>query len=496
MGFVQKDAVKTTLISSIGLVIGYLNKGLLFILILTTEQIGVINLCYSLGVLFAQFSNFGTIYTILKFFPFFKNKEKKHHGFLSFILLIAFFGILTISFLFLFFKDELNSIYITKSALFIRYFIWIIPIGVGYVLHLILDVYLRVLFKNIVSVFALDIVLRIAITTILIFLWLKLITFETFVAIHGIIYLLPPLISFIFLIKIKELYLGIKNIKISSKFRKIIFNYASFNYFNSLGTVLVNSLDVIMIAQYIGLRATGVYSTMVFLTSALQVPYRSLIRISSPLIPKYWKSREIVKMKDLYSKVSSVSLVIGLGLFILVWVNIDFIFSFLKDEFKGGIWVFFFLMLGRLVDMFFGLNLSIFSTSKKYKYDLIFTLILIFSVYYLNSFLIPLWGISGAAISTAIAFFIYNVGRMLFVYYIYKIHPFNKNQFIIIGLGIITLISCSLFNNVFGNSWIQMIFNSSFCMLLFFGIIYLFSLEKETVNYAKKIRNKLYHLLF
>ena len=93
-------------------------------------------------------------------------------------------------------------------------------------------------------------------------------------------------------------------------------------------------------------------------------------------------------------------------------------------------------------------------------------------------------------------FFIYNVGRMLFVYYIFKIHPFNKNQFIIISLGIITLISCSLFNNIFGNSWIQMIFNSSFCMLLFFGIIYLFSLEKETVNYAKKIRNKLYHLLF
>ena len=93
MGFVQKDAVKTTLISSIGLTIGYLNKGLLFILILTTEQIGVINLCYSLGVLFAQFSNFGTIYTILKFFPFFNNKEKKHHGFLSFILLIAFLAL-------------------------------------------------------------------------------------------------------------------------------------------------------------------------------------------------------------------------------------------------------------------------------------------------------------------------------------------------------------------------------------------------------------------
>ena len=74
MGLVQKDALRTTLISSIGLVLGYVNKGLLFLLIFSTEQIGVVNLIFSLGVLFAQFSNLGSLYSIWKFFPFFKNK--------------------------------------------------------------------------------------------------------------------------------------------------------------------------------------------------------------------------------------------------------------------------------------------------------------------------------------------------------------------------------------------------------------------------------------
>ena len=493
MGFVQKDAIKTTLISSFGLVLGYLNKGLLFLLILSTEQIGVINLCFSLGVLFAQFSNFGTIYTIWKFFPFFKNKEKKHHGFLSFILLIGIAGTLIMCLLFLLFQEHLESIYIEKSPLFIQYFIWIIPIGVGYVLYLILDVYLRALFKNIVSVFALDIVLRLGVTLILILLWAGVITFDLFVAIHGILFLLPPIILVVFLFKIKELHLGIKNIRISSRFRKIIFNYAAFNYINSLGTVLVNSLDIIMVAQYIGLRATGVYSTVVFLTSALQVPYKSLVRVSSPLVSEYWKNREMDKMKDLYTRVSSVSLVIGLGLFLLVWVNIDFLFSFLKNEFKAGIWVFFFLMMGRLMDMFFGLNGSIFNTSKKYRYDVVFTLFLIFAVYYLNTIMIPLWGMSGAAISTALAFFVYNIGRMVFVYSIYKIHPFNKNQFIIIGVGLLTLITCSYLDNLFINQWIQMIFNTTLSLLLFFGSIFLFSLEKETINYAKAMKKKLFN---
>src|SRR5690606_26971060 len=163
------------------------------------------------------------------------------------------------------------------------------------------------------------------------------------------------------------------------------------------GAILVQSLDVIMIASLIGLEGTGVYATIVFLASALLVPYRSMARISSPLVADYWKHREMDKMKELYTKFSSVSLLIGLASFMWIWMNIEFLFSFLpadkQAEFQPGIWVFFFLMMGRLLDMFFGLNGAIFSTSKKFKYDIVFTLILIVGVYGLNLLFIPYWGI-------------------------------------------------------------------------------------------------------
>jgi O-antigen/teichoic acid export membrane protein len=66
----------------------------------------------------------------------------------------------------------------------------------------------------------------------------------------------------------------------------------------------------------------------VFLTSALHVPYKEIVRISSPLIADNWKKREMEKMKELYTQVSSLALVIGLGFFLLIWSNIDFLFSF------------------------------------------------------------------------------------------------------------------------------------------------------------------------
>ena len=486
MGIVQKDALRTTIISSFGLILGYLNKGLFFLLIFSTEQIGVVNLVFSLGVLFAQFSNFGAIYSIWKFFPFFKNKENKHHGFLSFSLLIVLLGAGIVSLFFLLFRSNIEHIYESKSPMFLDYYLWVIPLGIGYLMYLVFEVYLRSLFKNVISVFAMDVVLRLVVSLLLLLFWSELIDFNDFVLAHSLVFFIPPLILIFYLKYLGELFIDPRKINISKRFKKIIFNYSAFNYMNTLGRVLVNALDVIMIAQFIGLKATGVYTTVVFLTSAIQVPYKSLIRVSSPLISEHWKNRNFSGMKLLYRQVSSVSLVIGLGLFICVWVNIDFLFSFLKPEFSDGIWVFFFLMMGRLLDMYFGLNGHIFTSSKKYKYDLIFTLSLIGVVYFLNLYLIPIYGIIGAAISTAVALILYNLGRLLFVYFAYSIHPFNWKQFLIIILGILSIILVINIPMFDLNVWIQFILKTIITAFVFFGTILLFDLEVETKNYIRK----------
>ncbi len=151
MGIVQKDAFRTMIISYLGIVLGYLNKGLLFLLILSTEQIGLVNLMFSVGILFAQFANLGTVYTTWKFLPFFKNEVKKHHGFLPLMLLIVLLGIALCTIAALFFRTNIEGMYSDRSPLFISYYLWILPIGISYVLFMILEVYLRSFYKNIIS---------------------------------------------------------------------------------------------------------------------------------------------------------------------------------------------------------------------------------------------------------------------------------------------------------------------------------------------------------
>jgi O-antigen/teichoic acid export membrane protein len=347
---------------------------------------------------------------------------------------------------------------------------------------------LRSLYKNIISVFAQDVALRIVVTFLLLGYWLGWISFYQLVVWHSLIHFVPPLILSIYLIKIGEFSLATKHIEIPKKMKRIIFQYSSFNYINTIGAVLINSLDVIMLAQYVGLKAAGVFSTIMFLISALLIPYRSIVRIASPLVSEYWKHRNFTEMQSLYQKVSSVSLFIGLSFFLVFWMNIDFLFSFLKPEFKIGIWIFFYLMIGRLLDMYFGLNGAIFTTSKKYKYDLIFTIILVALVYGLKLLFIPWWGSVGAAASTAIALVIYNLGRIMFVYFNYKIHPFTKEQFWLIGLSLVTLYLGYFLNPMITNDYINFLVNLTIITSTFFIPIYFFKLEEESINYLKKAR--------
>lgn len=484
MGVVQKDALRTMMVSYVGIILGYLNKGLLFLIILSPSQIGLVNLILTVGLLFSQFSNLGTSYTTWRFLPFFKNDKNNNHGFLTFILNVVLVGLALTTFLYLLFSTQIQEQYAQRSKEFVDYYYWVIPIGIGTVIFMTLESYLRGFYKNVVPVIINDIVLRGLLTILLILLWVNSITFHQFVIAHSIIYLLPMILLIFYLVYLKQFHISWKSISISRRFKKIILDFSIFNYLNTLGVSLVNSLDIIMIAWFVGLDGTGVYSTILFLTSAIQVPYRSIVRISSPLLADYWKSRDLVRMKALYTDVSSVSLILGLSAFCVLWMNIDLLFSFLKPEFRDGIWVFFFLMLGKMLDMFFGLNGMIFSTSKKYKYDLVFTTLLIGIVYVLNLLLIPSFGIIGAAISTGIALVCYNIGRVVFVWKIFHIHPFTKNQFIVIGFALLTLFLGQGLIMLVDNLWLRLAIDLAIFAVAFILPIFVFKLDKQTINFA------------
>ena len=180
-----------------------------------------------------------------------------------------------------------------------------------------------------------------------------------------------------------------------------------------------------MIGGMIGLAATGIYTTMFQITSAVLIPFRAMTRVSSPIVAKLWKEKDLIGLKEIYKKSSGAGLFIGLVSFLGLWLPVHELFSFLKPEFQAGIPVLFFLLVGRVVDMYCGLNGIIFATSRKYKYDLVFTIMLCIGIYFLNRLLIPIYGIAGVGSATGFIYVFYNIARSAYIYWAYRLNPFH-----------------------------------------------------------------------
>ena len=493
MGVVKKDALRTTLISYTGLVLGYVNKAFLFIIFLSTIEIGLVNLLTTTGLLFAQLSNLGSIYVTWRFFPFFRNEAKKHYGFLLFNVLLVCLGILIFTTLYWVFKEEIGAYFREKSPLFNRYAWWVIPVGIGNVFFMLFENHMRGLFKNILPVFLQDIGLRVVTTLLLLVYALKLISFESFLTALMVSNLLPALVLAGYLIYHKELHYSLKHITIPKRFRRILLSFSAFSYVNTLATMVVVTMDAVMIGGMIGLAATGIYTTMVQVTSAVLIPFRAMTRVSSPIVAKLWKEKDMKGLQEIYQKSSGAGLFIGLLSFLGLWLPVHELFSFLKPEFSAGIPVLFFLLLGRVVDMYCGLNGVIFATSRKYKYDLLFTVFLCVGIYGLNKLLIPRYGIAGVGFATGFIFVFYNVARSMYIYWAYRLNPFHWGHLkpIVVCLSVLAIYygAIQIFPFSAESTTIYKLFRIG-CIeaLVFIGFVFpvlRFNLEPEASGYAR-----------
>ncbi|MGQ0829628.1 MAG: polysaccharide biosynthesis protein, partial [Bacteroidota bacterium] len=81
MGIIEKQATKNVIYSYVGAGLGFITLMWLAHLLSPSEN-GLIRILISYAALFAQFANLGFTSVTIRFFPYFRNKDKGHHGFL------------------------------------------------------------------------------------------------------------------------------------------------------------------------------------------------------------------------------------------------------------------------------------------------------------------------------------------------------------------------------------------------------------------------------
>lgn len=434
MGIIVKQSIKGSIWSYLGVLIGFVTTSYLYPKYLTTDVVGLFSLFTSYAMLFGQISLLGLPGVTARLFPRFRDKESGHHGFLSLSLLIFAIGFILFALIFGSLSSWMIASNSQKSALFSEYIMLLLPLTFFMMVFIQLDTYNKVLYDSVSGTFLQEFLQRVllfAITLVFAFGWINL---HQLILAYAIAFCMKAGILFFILLQRGELKIRIDKSILTPAFKKEILDVALFSIITGLGTMVVFNIDKIIINQLLDLSSTGVYTIAFYFGTLVIIPSRPLLKIAGTLISDAWSKTDTEKVKDIYYKSCINQFAIGGFLFLGIWVNIDNILLILGTDYAASKWVIFFIGLGYLFDMLTGANALVIGYSRHYRVALVFILILIVLVIFLLYVLIPLWGITGAAIAIAAALFLNNLMRHIFLVKTYHMQPFNLKFILVSGL--------------------------------------------------------------
>jgi len=461
--------------------LGFVTIGILFPRIFSTEEVGLLRLLVSYSVLFAQFASLGVNTATVKLFPYFRDKDKKHHGYLGIVLIISFAGLLISVLGYLLLQPYFAEHGQEKSALFVTYFYYVIPLIIFTVIFNVFDTYYRVLYNAVKGIVYKEVIQRLLILAVIIAYFLNLIDFQLTVILYVIAIITPTFLLFISLLKSGQFFIKPDFSFFDSKLKKQFLDVSFFGMIATFSGVLVLNIDVIMVNSILGLSEAGIYTVSFFFGTLILVPLRTMGKIGSVVISDAWKVNDLETIQKIYRK-SSLSLsVIGFLLFIGIWANVDNIFFIIGDDYLPGKFVILFIGIANLFDISLGINPQIIVNSKYYRYISYFLFIFAILLIATNLLLIPAIGIVGAALASLISKFIFNLIKFLFLYKKFGFQPFDYKYLLLIMISLVAY-SVSFFIPEFSNYVIDIIIRSAIIFIVFFIPVYYFKISEDINN--------------
>lgn len=474
MGIVFKQTSWNIVTITVAILIGGINTLYFYPEFLREQYYGLVVFLLATSNLLQPLMSFGAQHTIIKFFSSFKNIKEKDE-FLSSIIFLPLFFILPVCFLVVQFHDLIAEFLSVKNPI-IKSYVWVIfLVSFATSYFEVFYAWSRVQFKSIFGNILKEIYPRIAVFILLFLVSIDILTKENFVWWLTGLYYIRLIIMIIYSL---FLYTPKFSVKIPNNFKEIL-SYSIYILLAGSAASFLIDIDKYMIPQKQAISQTAYYAVAVFIATVVEIPGRAMFQIINPLVAKALNEENFVELKNLY-KQSSENLLIVCGLFfLLINLNIDSFYMLLNNqEYSDASLVVLIISSAKLIQMSFGCGPAILATSKFYKITLPFSIAMAVSVYFLNDYLIDLYGINGAAISTFIVLLIFTVLKIIYIRYKVKLQPFNFNS-IKIFTSILLIYFFNSYINLELSPLIEIIIRSVIILMTYVIIIYFFGVSKK-----------------
>lgn len=179
-----------------------------------------------------------------------------------------------------------------------------------------------------------------------------------------------------------------------------------FGFINGLAGVILLNVDKVFVNQYLSLSDVGIFGVCALFATLIRVPYNSISRIATGIIAEAWKRDDRDHIREIYRKAATNQAIAGTLVFAGILVNLDNIFRILPPVYGDGRMVMVIYSAGMLVNTVIALAGNITESSKYFGFNTLFLTLSIGIQALLSMWLIPRFGINGAALATSLTLII------------------------------------------------------------------------------------------
>jgi len=488
LGIIKKQAYSGTVLTYLGVVIGFVTTALIFPEFLTTSEIGLLAIFLSYSYIFAQLATLGTGRITMVIYPFFRDRQNNHHGFFLLMILISVIGLILALVVLFFMKTWLISNSNDELHLFGQYFNYLFPLIIFTFLFLIMDTFNTTLFNAIRGIFLKEFLQRVVILVSVTLYALAWINFDRFVMLFVLAVGIPAFILVYYVMRNDEFCLKPAFSPLIREKGKLMANIGINGILIGFSGMVILNIDRIMVERIMGLGSTGIYTTLAYFATLVAIPSRALLKISDPVIAQSWKENNIHNLQDNYYRSSLNQFLIGSLLMIGIWGNIGNILRILPPAFGEGKFVVLFISLAFLTDMLTGTATFILANSKYFRYQTYYILILVGLIIVTNYLLIPIWGLTGAAVATLFSKFLSNFIRHQILFRKFGLQPYNYKFLVIILIAVIAYFS-AYFIPEFKNLYLDIFTRSAIIGSVFILLALGFRISPEVNERFKRLKH-------
>lgn len=480
MGIVKRQSIKDTVVQYAGIAIGYLNIGILFPAFLSAAQIGLYSFLNSTAHMLMTLTSLGTPATIIRFSPQFKGNSNTYRWFLGWIGKRLLVGLVVMNLLLLVGKDWVLRTMYPEVDLIQTYYLYLLPLTSLLALFIVLSAYVRSHLRIVIPSALEKVLLRMILALLAWGVATSYFTFGELVTGFTLAHVLIIIILVVYAIRLAPIPARNGDSTAKPVDSRSLTYFGLLNVLTALGSELVRNIDILMLAAMSGLADTGIYNIAFFIGAVIDMPMRSVGQISSPLIARAWKDNNTMEISKLYNQSALNLMVAGGIIFVLIYANLDNIFQIIPNGsiYAKGMDVVLLIGAARLISMSMGSNSEIIANSPFYYFNLITLAGLAMLTFLTNLWLIPLLGITGAALSTALSLTLFNLSKYAFLWWKYQLQPFSiKNLLGLLTIAIATGLAYILPD--LGHTWLDLFLTSGIIILVYVGLVLLFKLDTD-----------------